>query len=119
MRDSFEAIGFEADDFGAQSFRTEDAAGRKEVVITYKVPESEFSELLVDDVPISSDGNGVHRALVGPGEHMLHCRAQTRPNVEYEVEITNPEEARWKPHPPRAAAPSGIINDFHTFTING
>lgn len=99
--------------------RTEAAVGRKTVVITYNVPDSDFAELRVDDVPIPSDGDGVHRALVGPGEHVLHCRAQTRPGVEYEVEITDPEEARWKPDPPRTAAPSGIINDFESFRING
>jgi len=102
-----------------RTFRTEAAAGRKEVVITFKVPSSDFSQLLVDDVPIAPDGEGVHRAIVGPGEHVLHCRAQTRPNEEYEVEITDPEEARFKPDPPMAAAPSGIINDFFPFTING
>ncbi|HEU4561121.1 MAG TPA: DUF4257 domain-containing protein [Longimicrobium sp.] len=95
------------------------SAERKQVVITYRVPDTDFSQLLVDDVPISPDGEGIHRVLVGPGEHVLHCRAQTRPDVEYEVEITDPQEARWKPNPPRTADSSGVINDFMTFNING
>jgi hypothetical protein len=115
----FERSFTEVGDLGGRVFRTEAAAGRKEVVITYKVPDSDFSELLVDDVPIPSNGEGVHRAIVGPGEHSLHCRAQTRPNAEYEVEIADPAEARWKPDPPRTAAPSGIINDLQPFTTNG
>ncbi|HYJ78758.1 MAG TPA: hypothetical protein VEW03_04075, partial [Longimicrobiaceae bacterium] len=120
MRDSFDVTGFAGDDFGgAGAALAKGATGRKEVVITYKVPDTDFSELLVDDVPIAPDGEGVYRALVGPGEHVLHCRAQTRPKVEYEVEITDPEEARWKPVPPRRADSNGVINDFMTFNING
>jgi oxalate decarboxylase/phosphoglucose isomerase-like protein (cupin superfamily) len=98
---------------------TGDTDTRKEVVIVYEVPSSDFKELLIDDVPIAPGNDGRFRALVRPGKHRLHCRARTRPDEEYEVEILDPEEARWRPDPPRAADPEGIINDFRAFHING
>lgn len=92
------------------------AEARKELVIEYEVPDSDFQELRLDGRRLRLVG-GTARARVAAGTYRLHARGITQPDREYSIKITAPEEAKWIPDPKRRADSRGRINDLHRVVI--
>lgn len=92
------------------------ASATKELVVTYQVPDTSFERLLLDGVELPRNG-GTVKVKLAPGSYVLRAQAKTRPNAEYDIEITAPEEAKWKPDPKWRSDSHGVVNDRHTLEI--
>lgn len=67
-------------------------------------------QLIVDD--------GTASVKVLPATYRLLTRGKTSaPSMEYAIEITSPDSAKWKPSPARRSDPEGDILDFHKVVI--
>ncbi len=61
---------------------------------------------------------GTAVAQVAPGSYSLVTRGKTNSvSQEYDIEITTPPSASWKPNPKRASSLSGDIYDLHQVNI--
>lgn len=97
--------------------------GAKTLEITYET--SRLKELWLEEAAgshqlgkLSIDGNNAE-ARVGPGEYHLLFRGKTsRPKEEYDIEITGPKEAKWKPKPAMKSDSHNNIASVKTFTID-
>jgi hypothetical protein len=62
--------------------------------------------------------NGAASVKVLPATYRLLTRGKTSaPSTEYEIEITSPDSATWKPNPARRSDPEGDILDFHKVVV--
>ena len=59
------------------------------------------------------------KAGVAPGSYLLFFRGKTQmPNEEFDIEITGPKEAKWKPKPAERSDLSGNIAGIQPIKID-
>jgi hypothetical protein len=95
----------------------------KTVKVTYKPPK--LGELWLQQLGGEKQfarldlANAQASAGVAPGDYILLFRGKaTQPNEEYDLEITAPTEAKWKPKPPATSDANANINGIHSFKVD-
>jgi hypothetical protein len=91
------------------------AADQKLVEIFLRVPNTDFTDLWVDDRPVLLSFEGKARVLAAPGLHRMHWRGIAAPNQEYEIGITAPSEAAFEQK--RNATEEGIVDGRRPFVV--
>lgn len=89
----------------------------KNVDIVFQVPNSDLTDLWVDDQPALLDDKGNARVSLPPGLHSMHWRGIGAPSQPYRIEITSPPEAAWVPNPLKHAAADRYIDARHAFVV--